>query len=169
MLRDHEITKFFEYKKEENGYRDGSLRAVKQSSPTKPYDTLKTYKEKIYTGMKIGGEHYWNYNEGKWYEVKKTPEKWKFTFNSLKSRTQHAPPNSGAHTGTKYHWFIIADQIAEKLDANTYATHMKGVKYKVGHKREYWKKYSYKYEDQKSYKELVIQILENTLESLKKG
>ncbi|GAH15126.1 unnamed protein product, partial [marine sediment metagenome] len=48
------------------------------------YNSLKTYNNKIYSGMKIGNSHHWNYKNGKWYEIKKTPERWDFKFNSIK-------------------------------------------------------------------------------------
>ena len=131
------------------------------------YDELKTHKNKIYTGMKIGGSHSWNYHNGKWNETKLAPDRWTFNFNSLKTRTYAAPNNSGASIQTKYHWYIIADQIATKIDSNSYMTSMKGVKFKVGHKRPHWKTFSYNYPEQDSYKERVIKILEKVLEDLK--
>ena len=117
--------------------------------------------------MKIGNSHSWNYNNGKWFETKITPEKWNFTFNSVKTRHNLAPTNSGASIGTKYHWYIIADQIATKIDPNSYETEMKGIKLKVGHKRPYWRKFSYNYPDQTCYKERIIEILENRIMELK--
>ena len=44
---------------------------------------------------------------------------------------------------------------------------MNGVKFKVGHKRPHWRQFSYDYPEQLSYKEKVIQILENILVKLK--
>jgi hypothetical protein len=131
------------------------------------YNELKTHKNKIYTGMKIGGSHLWNYNNGKWKETKMTPDKWFFTFNSVKTRNHAAPFNSGASIQTKYHWYIIADQIATKIDSNSYMTSMNGVKFKIGHKRPHWRTFSYNYPEQDSYKERIIKILEKTLEGLK--
>ncbi len=61
------------------------------------------------------------------------------------------------------------DQLATKLDANTYMTEMNGVKFKVGHKRPHWKQFSYQYPEQLSYKERVIQILENIITKLRKS
>jgi len=46
-----------------------------------------------------------------------------------------APDGSGAPTGTEYHWYILAHQNVRKLDANEYITSMKGVKYKLAHRR----------------------------------
>ena len=131
------------------------------------YDTLKTYNNKVYTGMKIGGIHLWNYNDGKWNETKMAPDRWTFNFNSLKTRTHTAPINSGANIQTKYHWYIIADQIATKIDNNSYMTSMKGVKFKVGHKRPHWKTFSYNYPEQESYKDRIINILETALNGLR--
>ena len=117
--------------------------------------------------MKVGGSHSWNYNNGKWNETKMTPERWAFNFNSIKTRTHAAPANSGACVRTKYHWYIIADQIATKIDDDSYMTSMKGVKFKVGHKRPHWKTFSYNYPEQESYKQRIISILESILDEMK--
>jgi len=117
--------------------------------------------------MEIGKSHYWNYNNGKWEETKKAPDRWSFRFNSMKTRVNPAPINSGASINTKFHWYIIANQIATKIDNNSYMTSMKGVKFKIGHKRPYWKKFSYNYPNQTPYKERVINILEDILKRLK--
>lgn len=131
------------------------------------YDTFKVYGKKVYTGMRVGGSHHWNYNDGKWFETKQAPNKWKFKFDSIKSRINPAPSNTGASINTQFHWYIIADQIATKIDNNSYMTSMKGVKFKVGHKRPYWKTFSYNYPEQLSYKERIIEILEEILTELK--
>lgn len=131
------------------------------------YNTLKTYNNKIYTGMKIGNSHYWNYNNGKWFEIKKAPDKWSFKFDCLKTRIKPAPVNTGASINSQFHWYIIADQIATKIDNNSYMTSMKGVKFKVGHKRPYWRAFSYAYPNQIGYKERIINILEDVIQRLK--
>jgi hypothetical protein len=131
------------------------------------YNTLKTHDKKIYTGMRVGGSHHWNYNEGKWLETKKAPDKWSFNFESLKTRMNPAPKNTGASIKTQYHWYILADQIATKVDENSYMTSMRGMKFKIGHKRPYWRTFSYNYPEQKSYKDRIIKILEETLKNLK--
>ncbi len=131
------------------------------------YNSLKVHNKKLYTGMRVGSSHYWNYNNGKWYETKEAPDKWSFQFNSLKTRVNPAPNNTGASLNTKYHWYIIADQIATKRDNDSYMTSMKGVKFKIGHKRPYWKTFSYNYPEQISYKERVITILEEIITKLK--
>lgn len=117
--------------------------------------------------MRVGSSHHWNYNNGKWHETKEAPDKWSFKFNSIKTRVNSAPNNSGAKINTKFHWYIIADQIATKIDNNSYMTSMNGIKFKIGHKRPYWKAFSYSYPEQVPYKERIIKILEETLEKLK--
>lgn len=117
--------------------------------------------------MKIGGSHDWNYNNGKWFETKRAPDRWSIKFNSLKTRAHSAPMNTGANIGTKYHWYLMADQIATKLDNNSYSTSMRGVKFKVGHKRPIWKHWSYQYPEQVAYKDRIINILETILKKLK--
>jgi hypothetical protein len=154
-----EITRFLESPQKES--------QEKSLNPSKAYDNLKKFKGKTYSGMRVGGKHFWDYKNGKWYETKESPNLWKFSFSCVKNRHNSAPPHSGARVGTKYHWYIIADQIAEKLDANSYHTLMKGIKFKIGHKRPYWKQFSYQYPEQRSYKERLIEILEDVLAQLK--
>lgn len=155
MSEDYEITRFL------------TPNYCEKKEKIDNYNTLKNYNNKVYSGMKIGGKHYWNYNQGKWVEVKKSPNKWKFTFNSIKTRNHLAPINTGANIQTKYHWYIIAEQFAEKIDANSYITTMKGEKFKLGHKRPYWRTYDYNYPEQKQLKDRLIEILEDILEKLK--
>ena len=119
--------------------------------------------------MKIGKSHSWNYKSGKWIETKLTPDKWEFRFNSLKTRARAAPKNSGARINTKYHWFVVADQLATKINQNSYMTSMKGLKFKVGHKRPHWKTFNYAYPEQMSYKERIINLLERLISEIKDG
>ncbi len=131
------------------------------------YDTIKHFGDEFYTGMAVGGTHLWDYKNGKWWEMKMAPDQWKIQFDCIKNRARAAPVNSGAKVNTKFHWFIIADQIATKIDANSYQTTLKGTKFKIGHKRPYWKDFSYNYPDQEDYRAHVIRILEDTLAGLK--
>ncbi|WP_156413030.1 hypothetical protein [Legionella rubrilucens] len=39
-----------------------------------------------------------------------------------------APEGPGVPVGTKYHWYILADQVVEKRNANDYSTEMVGIK-----------------------------------------
>jgi len=131
------------------------------------YDDLKIYNGKIYTGMPIGSSHNWLYPNGRWVETKVAPDKWQFSFESLKHRNRLSGDNTGAANGTMFHWYIIADQKATKLDNDSYKTSMTGVKYKIGHKRPHWRTFSYEYADQLSYREKVIQVLEEMLQTLR--
>jgi len=117
--------------------------------------------------MKVGGTHEWHYDNGKWVETKLSPDKWKFKFNSVKTRLHQAPFNSGAERNTKFHWYIIADQIATKLNKDSYMTNMNGLKFKIGHKRPNWSGFNYDFPKLDSYKQRVIRILEETLSKLK--
>ncbi len=99
------------------------------------YDAFKEFKGQRYTGMKVGRGHKWKYDAGDWVETKVTPDRWDFRYAVSKHRHGRAPEGSGVPVGTEYHWYIMADQIVKKLDANTYSTEMVGLKYKVAHKR----------------------------------
>jgi hypothetical protein len=102
---------------------------------SKSYNKFKEFEGKKYTGMKVGGHHKWYYDKGEWEEKKIAPDKWEFTYAVTKRRAWHAPEGSGAPVGTEYHWYILADQIVRKLDANNYTTSMTGFKHKLAHKR----------------------------------
>ncbi|KAL1885529.1 hypothetical protein Plec18167_001023 [Paecilomyces lecythidis] len=98
------------------------------------YNALKTFNGQVYSGMAIGGSHTWNYDQGVWKETKEEPDLWKIDYKTTKRRARNAPKGSGAPVGTAYHWYIIAHQYVEKVDANTYETHLTGSKYKLAHK-----------------------------------
>jgi len=127
------------------------------------YNKFKTYKGQRYIGVKVGHGHKWQYEAGEWKETKVTPNRWKFTYKVGKKREGHAPEGSGAPVGTEYHWYILADQIVKKLDANNYSTEMTGSKYKVAHKR--FDKPNWSINDQKQKKE-TIKILKEMIAEL---
>jgi len=85
--------------------------------------------------MRVGGTHSWYYGQGEWEETKVSPDKWRFTYEVKKRRKWDAPEGSGAPTGTEYHWYMLAHQNVRKLNANEYITSMRGVKYKLAHRR----------------------------------
>jgi len=131
----------------------------------KKYDELKEFDGQVYTGMEVGGHHDWNYPDGEWNETKVAPDRWTFTFTSNKGRMRSAPKGSGADVGSKFHWFIVADQKAVKTDENTYKTVMSGVKFKVGHARPNWKAWSYDY-NKECYEDIVIEFLKRMITEL---
>lgn len=133
------------------------------------FNDLKTFGKKTYAGMAVGGTHTWEYPHGIWQERKVAPDRWTFSFTSEKKREYAAPLGSGALPGTQYHWFILAHQRVKKLDKDTYATVMEGVKYKLAHRRPYWKKWSTEYPDQEPERDILIRILEDQLRELKGG
>jgi hypothetical protein len=127
------------------------------------YDSFKEYRGVRYTGMKVGRSHRWYYDKGEWKETKETPDRWRFTYAVHKRRAGKAPEGSGVPVGTAYHWFILADQTVEKLDANVYTTAMSGVKFKVAHKRESTGSWS---ESKRAQRKRVIRFLKQFLEEL---
>ena len=131
------------------------------------YDDVKEFEGETYSGMAVGGEHTWLYPNGLWKETKVAPDRWDFTFNSIKERERSAPPGSGVPVGTQYHWYLLADQRVRKIDADSYTTFMSGVKYKLAHKRPHWRKWSSEYPEQTAETEKLINILEGTLARLR--
>jgi hypothetical protein len=99
------------------------------------YDQIKEFEGKRYTGMRVGRSHKWRYDAGEWSERKVTPDRWEFRYAVVKRRAGRAPEGSGAPLGTSHHWYIVADQVVTKLDANSYMTEMVGHKLKVAHRR----------------------------------
>ncbi len=109
------------------------------------FDDLKEFNGKHYSGMRIGDSHVWDYNNAVWEETKITPDLWQIKFGAIKGRKVAAPEGSGVPLNTLYHWFIMADQRVIKIDKDSYQTLMEGAKFKIGHKRPYWKNMSYAY------------------------
>ena len=131
------------------------------------YDDVKEFEGHAYTGMSVGGQHEWIYPRGVWKERKAAPDKWEFTFASLKQRARSAPAGSGVPPQTQYYWYILADQRVRKIDEDTYATFMSGLKYKVAHKRPHWRRWSSEYPEQPSARERILAILETNLAQIR--
>jgi hypothetical protein len=120
-------------KKNANGAHrktNGSVHKTRSS-----FDALKEFEGKRYMGVKVGRGHHWRYDDGEWIEKKLTPDEWEFRYTVVKRRKGRAPEGTGVPVGTEYHWYILADQTARKVDANSYTTEMVGHKYKLAHKR----------------------------------
>ena len=132
----------------------------------KYYNSIKEYKGKKYSGMRVGGKHSWDYKLGIWDEIKVLPDKWKFEFKCNKYRRNLAPAGTGAPNKTAFHWYILADQKVIKIDENTYETMMAGLKFKVGHRRPNFKYWNYEY-NKELYEDRIIKILESIIENLK--
>lgn len=130
------------------------------------YDDLKQHEGRLYSGMAVGGRHVWEYTGGLWDERKAAPDRWDFTFSSVKRRARSAPEGSGVPPGSQYHWYILAHQKVRKLDADAYETFMEGVKYKVAHKRPHWRGWSTEYPDHEPEQAVVARILEEELGKL---
>src|SRR5213596_348827 len=131
---------------------------------SKSYNQFKEFEGKKYTGMKVGRSHKWYYDRGEWKEKKVTPDKWEFSYSVTKRRAGHAPEGSGVPVGTEYNRYILAQQNVKKLDTNKYSTSMKGLKYKLAHKRDDKEKWS---ATDKSQRKRLIQILEEMVAQLK--
>jgi hypothetical protein len=82
-----------------------------------------------------------------------------------KTRKKPVKPGKGAVIGTKFHDFIIADQIDTKIDDNSYQSSITGIKFRIGHQRPHWD--AFDYNPYNSYKERIIYILENYIKKLK--
>lgn len=143
--------------------KDSGLKA--RSDVASSYNRFKEYQGRRYTGMTIGRTHHWYYDKSDWREKKVTPDKWEFTYSTTKRRAGRAPEGSGVPVGTGYHWFILAHQYVEKLNANDYLTQMVGLKYKLAHKRAAGQKWSAS--NEKRRKEL-IRILKDLIADLER-
>lgn len=130
------------------------------------FNDTKTFNGQRYSGMSVGASHLWNYPNGVWEEKKVTPDQWQIKFSSIKCRANPAPVGSGAPLGTGYHWYIMADQCVKKVGTDEYQTLMEGLKFKIGHRRPYWKNWSYTYPEQPTYRQKLIDVLRRTLQQL---
>lgn len=127
------------------------------------YNIPKAYEGRQYTGMQVGRSHKWYYDKGEWKETKITPDLWRIFYAVTKRRAGKAPKGSGVPVGTAYHWYIMAHQRVEKLNANDYSTSLVGLKYKVAHKRADKDKWSAKTPTQRHHlikflKEMIRQL-----------
>jgi hypothetical protein len=127
------------------------------------YDQFKEFQGKRYTGMKVGRKHHWKYDPGDWIEKKVTPDKWEISYSVVKRRAGKAPEGSGAPVGTGYRWYILANQIVTKLDANSYQTEMVGVKYKLAHKRAEKESWS---SSEKAQRKALLKVLREMIADL---
>lgn len=132
-------------------------------SKTDSYNQAKEFQGKQYSGMSVGGSHTWHYDPGEWKETKITPDLWRIAFAVTKRRAGKAPKGTGAAVGTVYHWYILAHQRVQKLNANDYSTGLIGLKYKLAHKRAGKKEWNVKTPTQRSY---LIKFLKQWLQEL---
>ena len=127
------------------------------------YDQYKVYHGKQYTGVQVGRGHKWYYDKGEWKDTKITPDLWRIYYSVTKRRAGKAPKGSGAKVGTAYHWYIVAHQRVQKLNANDYSTTLMGLKYKVAHKGADKVKWSAKTPTQRSH---LIKFLKEWIRQL---
>lgn len=133
------------------------------------FDKQKTWGGRTYTGMKVGRTHTWNY-EGRWKERKLGPDLWEVSFVATKTRKgKGAPEGTGAPVGTEYLWFFApTTQVARKMDANTYQTHLEGLKWKIGFRPATAKTWDFEWEKTGvTARQRAIKALEQTLADLK--
>ena len=151
--------------------RSSTKRSARKSANTRSarsniaasYDRYKEHDGKQYTGMQIGRSHKWYYDQGEWKETKITPDLWRIFYAVTKRRAGKAPKGSGAKVGTGYHWYILAHQDVYKLNANDYSTVLKGLKFKVAHKRADNNKWNAKTPTQRSH---LIKFLKDWVKQL---
>lgn len=135
-----------------------------QKNVAESYNKFKEFDGKEYTGMSIGRSHKWYYDKGEWRDSKITPDLWSISYAVKKRRAGRAPKGSGASVGTDYHWFILAHQNVEKLNADDYSTVMTGLKFKLAHKRAGNKKWNTSAKTQRKH---LISFLEEMIAQLK--
>lgn len=116
------------------GMGKSTATAKRKNKPANTFDAYKMHNGQFYTGMKVGKTHTWNYDRGRWQETKISPEVWRIFYSVTKRRVGKAPKGSGAKVGTGYHWYILAHQNVEKLNADDYSTTLSGIKLKIAHK-----------------------------------
>ena len=129
------------------------------------YNEFKDFEGQQYTGMKVGRSHTWHYDKGEWKETKITPDLWEISYAVTKRRAGKAPEGSGVPVGTEYHWYILAHQNVQKLNANDYTTSLTGLKFKLAHKRADKQKWS---TTARSQKKKLIKLMQELITQLEK-
>lgn len=138
-------------------------RSTRKSDESVSYDEFKEYEGRRYTGMKVGRSHKWYYDKGEWREKKITPDLWQISYAVTKRRAGRAPEGSGVPVGTEYHWYIVAHQNVDKLNANDYTTSMTGLKFKVAYKKAGTEKWS---ASQKAQRRRIVKFLRDVIDDL---
>jgi hypothetical protein len=144
--------------------RSAAGKKVPKKSST-GYDEVKLYEGQQYTGMAIGRSHKWYYDKGDWRETKITPDLWEISYAVTKRRAGHAPEGSGVPKGTEYQWYIMAYQNVGKLNKDDYSTELKGLKFKLAHKRANKEKWSISIGAQRK---KLIKLLQEMIKDLQK-
>jgi hypothetical protein len=132
---------------------------------TSEYDALKEFGGRRYRGMRVGRGHKWHYDPGVWTEKKVTPDKWDVHFAVNKRRAGRAPEGSGAPVGTSHHWFLLADQVVTKVDANTYTTELSGTKHMLAYRKAGAEKWSAGEKGQRNHLIRILQAMIAELEA----
>ena|SRR5688500_1391478 len=134
-----------------------------ESDAAVSYDEFKEFEGQKYTGMQIGRSHKWYYDQGEWKEKKITPDLWQISYAVTKRRAGRAPEGSGVPVGTEYHWYILAHQNVNKLNANDYTTSLTGLKFKIAHRRADTEKWS---ATPKTQRKRMIKFLQDVIRDL---
>jgi hypothetical protein len=147
---------------------DKAPQQAEKKDVSESYNRYKFYGGKEYTGMAVGRSHKWYYDQGVWRDIKISPDLWEISYAVTKRRAGHAPKGSGANVGTDYHWFILAHQNVEKLNADDYSTAMTGLKFKLAHKRADKEKWNISGKTQRKHlveflKEMIVQLEQKTV------
>ena len=130
------------------------------------HSDLKIAPSRPYSGAPVGLVHRWRYDSARWTETKLTPDRWAFGLRAVKRRVEMAPEASGASVGSKYAWTVLGVQRVEKMDANTYATFLRGVKFLTGYKRPDRRVCSTSYKGRPTERQHLIAQLRATLGAL---
>lgn len=134
-----------------------------RSEASVSYNEFKEYEGQRYTGMKVGRSHKWYYDQGEWKETKIPPDLWQISYAVTKRRAGRAPEGSGVPVGTEYHWYIVAHQNVNKLNANEYTTSMTGLKFKIAYKKAETGKWS---ASQNAQRRRMIKFLHDVIDDL---
>jgi hypothetical protein len=147
-----------------NGSRPKPARKKQvESDAAVSYNEFKEFEGQRYTGMQIGRSHKWYYDQGEWKEKKITPDLWQISYAVTKRRAGRAPEGSGVPVGTEYHWYVLAHQNVQKLNANDYTTSLSGLKFKIAHKRADNEKWS---ATPKTRRRRMIRFLQDVIKDL---
>ncbi|KNC49768.1 uncharacterized protein AMSG_11934 [Thecamonas trahens ATCC 50062] len=147
------------------------------TSPAKSYNQRKVHNGKLYSGMRVGSTHRWNYSDAA-LEVSEmkapagdsslgvlTPMQSQLAYEAVKSRLNAAPIGSGAAVNTIYHWFLVTELAFGDAsdDGKVTSATLRGPKFKLAHKRPHWRKFSAEYSGNTPVPRKRIECLESLL------
>ena len=94
-------------------------------------------------GFKPGKSTYtWDFLNAKWKDHRLDARDHTFILKARFEKAKDAYPSLTGEVGIEFHWFVFGDQIARKVDRDSFETLMTGTRCLLGYKKPSWRQFS---------------------------